>query len=117
MAENADCIFCKIRDRKINAKILFESQHAMAFQDISPQAPVHLLIIPKKHISSVADLSTDDASIVWELHNAANELARKAGLMERGFRLITNSGPDAGQSVNHLHYHLLGGRKLSWPPG
>jgi histidine triad (HIT) family protein len=112
-----DCIFCKIAAGQIPAKIVYEDPHVVAFRDIKPEARVHVLVIPRKHVERVSALTTDaDFEIVGHIHRAANKIAEKEGLLS-GFRLVTNSGPDAGQTVDHLHYHLLGGRRMTWPPG
>ncbi|MBU2572956.1 MAG: histidine triad nucleotide-binding protein [Elusimicrobia bacterium] len=111
-----DCIFCKIAGREINAKFVYETDELAAFQDLNPQAPTHILIITKKHITRLSDCSQEDAPLLGKIQYAAKEIADKAGIAE-GFRLVTNNGRKAGQSVDHLHYHLLGGRKMNWPPG
>lgn len=112
-----ECVFCKIIARKIPSKIEFENDEIMAFGDILPQAPVHLLVIPKRHIAKTPDLKDDDVLLVGRVLLAASDLARQKGLDEHGYRIVINSGADAGQEVPHLHVHLLGGRKFSWPPG
>jgi len=112
-----DCIFCKIAQRKIPAKIVHEDDLSVAFEDINPQAPVHVLIIPKKHIPTLLDLKKEDDPLIGHLIRVANEIAQKRGISERGFRIITNCNKDAGQSVYHIHIHLLGGRVMHWPPG
>lgn len=113
----SECIFCKIAKGEIPAKIAFENDTVMAFHDITPQAPVHLLIIPKKHIPSALHLDAEDMEkIIPEIFKAIKELAKSLGLMD-GFRIVNNCGKDGGQTVEHLHYHLLGGRQLQWPPG
>ena len=113
----SECIFCKIVKGEIPCDKVFETEHILAFRDISPQAPTHVLIIPKKHISGVMDLAKADAPLLLELHQAAQKIAEQENLVESGFRLVTNHGAGAGQTVFHLHYHLLGGRTLQWPPG
>jgi len=113
----ADCIFCKIANHEIESRIVYESEDVVAFQDANPQAPVHLLIIPRKHLESVQDLGAEDADLALRLLQTAARLAREQGIAERGFRLVANAGAEAGQSVPHLHFHLLGGRAMSWPPG
>lgn len=112
-----ECIFCKIGAGKINADVVYQNQSVIAFRDINPQAPVHLLIVPKKHIRSVAELAAEDVSIIGEIHLAAQELSKKEKLDKDGFRIVTNVGKNGGQTVDHLHYHLLGGRTMTWPPG
>ncbi len=109
-------IFARIIDREIPADIIYEDDLCLAFRDVSPQAPTHVLLIPKKPIVSLADLQPDDAALVGHMHVVIRKLAEQFGLAG-GFRVVVNSGPDAGQSVNHLHFHLLGGRQLKWPPG
>jgi len=111
-------IFKKIIDKEIPAQIVFESDTVLAFKDINPQAPVHILIIPKKEITSIREVdSVDDATLMNDLISAANKIAKDLGIYESGFRLVFNAGTDGGQDVYHLHLHLLGGRKMTWPPG
>ena len=112
-----DCLFCKIIAGKIPGAIVHEDESVVAFDDVNPQAPVHILIVPRKHIPSTNDLATEDASLVGHIHLVAGELAHKKGISESGYRLVCNCGPDAGQAVGHFHFHLLGGRAMSWPPG
>lgn len=112
-----DCLFCKIVSGKIPSDPVFEDEEVCAFRDINPQAPTHVLIIPKRHIPSVAALTGDDAALCGKLIVVAARIAEECGVADRGFRLVFNSGEDGGQSVGHLHLHLLGGRKLGWPPG
>ncbi|MBD3271569.1 MAG: HIT domain-containing protein [Elusimicrobia bacterium] len=112
-----NCIFCKLIDRQIPAEIVYESDAVIGFKDINPQAPHHYLIIPKKHIPSIISVTTEHAALVSALVAAGNTIAADKGLVNRGFRLVVNHGPDAGQAVDHVHMHLIGGRKLSWPPG
>jgi len=109
-------IFKKIIDKEVPAEIVFEDEHCLAFRDIHPQAPTHVLIIPKKVIPSLVDATEDDDVLIGHLFIVAHRLAGELGL-HGGFRTVINCGPDAGQSVDHLHVHLLGGRRLSWPPG
>lgn len=112
-----DCIFCKIVQREIPAKIVFEDDESLAFEDIRPEAPVHILIIPKQHVASLADVqSPEDERRAGRLCGIAARLARERQL-ESGYRAVINSGPQAGQTVFHLHLHLLGGRAFHWPPG
>jgi len=108
-----DCIFCQIADGKIPSEILYQDEEVIAFRDINPVAPIHILIIPKKHIPSVADLSQADLPLLGHMVNVANQLAKEEGISENGYRLVINCGKGAGQEVPHLHLHLLGGRKLS----
>jgi histidine triad (HIT) family protein len=111
------CLFCQIVEKKVPAKVAFEDDQVLAFHDIRPQAPVHVLVIPRKHITSLMDLTAGDDALVGAVVRRARELAREMGLGDRGFRLVFNAGEDAGYSVYHIHLHLLGGRALGWPPG
>lgn len=112
-----DCLFCKIAEGAIPSKKAYEDETALAFYDIDPQAPIHVLIIPKAHIQSAHAVTQDDAQLLAHLFEVAQRLACELGVAETGYRLVTNVGRDAGQSVPHLHLHLLGGRSLQWPPG
>lgn len=112
-----DCIFCKIAQGKLPANIIYEDDHAIAFEDIAPQAPVHTLVIPRRHISTVLDLEEGDRELVGHLFRVAAVLARDKGVADGGFRLVMNTNADAGQTVFHMHLHLLGGRAMGWPPG
>lgn len=109
-------IFKKIIDRQIPANIVYEDEHCLAFHDVNPQAPTHVLVIPKREIRSLAELTTADTELAGRLVVAAGQIARQLGLTD-GYRLVVNCGRDGGQSVDHLHVHLLGGRPLAWPPG
>lgn len=111
------CLFCKIVAKEIPATVIAENDDAVAFRDIHPAAPTHVLVIPKKHIASVAEMNGEDAALLGRLVLFASEVAKNEGLGESGFRLVSNNGPNAGQSVFHLHWHVLGGREMSWPPG
>jgi histidine triad (HIT) family protein len=111
------CLFCHIVDRTIRSTIVYEDEQALAFQDIHPQAPVHLLVIPKRHVQSVQDLETHDGVLLGHLLRVCVKLAKEKGISESGYRIVTNSGSHAGQTVLHLHFHLLGGRSMTWPPG
>ena len=111
-----DCLFCSIVSGGIPAKKVYEDEQAIAFYDIDPKAPVHVLIVPKKHITSIAAVSGEDFGIVAHLMEIAQQLAQEFKL-DKGFRLVINTGRDGGQTVDHLHVHLLGGRALGWPPG
>ncbi len=115
MSQN--CIFCLIRDRQSPARIIYEDENVLAFEDINPQAPVHLLIIPKEHYPSLKEVPEKDKSILSQLLWVGQALAEKKGLIRSGYRLVINDGPDSGQQVAHLHVHLLGGRRFLWPPG
>lgn len=112
-----DCIFCKIISGKIPSKIIYEDEKTIAFEDISPQAPVHVLVIPRKHISTTLDLTEEDNSLIGHLFQVSKKIAAEKGVAEKGFRLVMNTNPEAGQSVYHIHLHLLGGRLMHWPPG
>ena len=112
-----DCLFCKIIEKKIPAKIEFEDPDFLAFHDINPQAPIHVLIIPKRPILRIAETSKEDALLLGKLLLTATEVARRLGLEQKGYRLVINNGPDGGEAVPHLHIHLLGGRSMNWPPG
>lgn len=109
-----DCIFCKIVDKELPSRIIYEDNKFIAFKDVNPKAPVHLLIIPKKHIPSVNRIESQDADLVGKLILVAQKIAKKEGVSESGYRLIFNIGKNAGQTVDHLHLHLLGGKKLPW---
>jgi histidine triad (HIT) family protein len=109
-------MFCKIAAKELESDIVAESDRVMAFRDINPAGPTHVLVVPKRHVSSAADLSQQDAGILAEMFSTINSIADQEGL-EGGYRIVTNVGPDAGQSVHHLHFHLIGGRPMSWPPG
>lgn len=113
----SDCLFCRIVARELPAHIIYEDDLAIAFHDIHPQAPVHILIIPRKHISRISDIGEEDRLLVGHLHLVAKQLAEQFHLNERGFRLVFNVGRDGGQHVYHIHLHLLGGRAMGWPPG
>lgn len=112
-----DCLFCKIIRKELPAKIIYEDDEILAFEDIHPQAPVHVLVIPKKHLSSSLEIKNEDNELIGRLFQAANRLAREKGIAERGFRTVINCNAEAGQTVFHLHLHLLGGRGMHWPPG
>jgi histidine triad (HIT) family protein len=111
------CLFCKIVNREIPASIVYEDDRVLAFNDINPQAPVHILIVPKRHISTLNDLQPDDDAIVGELVRRAAAIATDKQISAGGFRTVFNTNRDAGQTVFHIHLHLLGGRSLEWPPG
>jgi histidine triad (HIT) family protein len=111
-----ECLFCKIAAREIDAVVVAESADVLAFRDVAPQAPTHVLVIPKKHITSVRELAPENGTLVAEMVQVLATIAGDEGL-ERGYRIVTNVGPDGGQTVDHLHFHLLGGRHMTWPPG
>jgi histidine triad (HIT) family protein len=112
-----DCIFCKIAQKEIPSKIVYEDEHVVAFEDINPQAPVHILVIPRKHIHNNLAFSEEDTSLIGHLFLVANKIASEKGIAERGFRTVMNCNAEAGQTVFHVHLHLLGGRPMKWPPG
>ena len=112
-----DCLFCKIIDGEIPSKKVYEDEKVYAFHDISPAAPVHVLIIPKTHIPSANALTAENAAVVGHIFTVAAKIAADLGIAEKGYRIVNNCGEDGGQTVHHLHFHLLGGRSLQWPPG
>jgi len=112
----SNCVFCRILRGEIPARKVYEDKHVFAVEDINPKAPTHVLVIPKKHFAGLKEAQADDAEVIGRCHLAAAEIARQRNI-EQGYRTVTNVGPGAGQSVFHLHVHLLGGRHLSWPPG
>lgn len=114
---DTSCLFCRIAAREIPADIVRESDGVVAFRDVNPQAPTHILLIPKEHVASVAELGDHHGNVLADIMQAASQLARAEGIAESGWRLVANVGPDAGQAVFHLHFHLLGGRQMGWPPG
>ena len=113
----SDCIFCKIGAGQIQAMVVYDDPEILAFRDINPQAPVHILIIPKKHYNSANDFTTADEPLLGKLMIAAQQIALQERIGDRGYRLVVNCGQDAGQSVAHVHLHLMGGRQMAWPPG
>ena len=113
----ADCLFCKIVAGEIPARVVKRTADAVAFHDIDPRAPVHVLVIPTRHVPAVRDADADGEAMLGRTLRFAAEVASELGLDAGGYRIVTNTGPDAGQSVDHLHLHVLGGRKLAWPPG
>ena len=112
-----DCLFCKIVSGDIPAEKVFENDSVLAFRDLNPQAPLHVLVIPKKHIATINELGHKDAALIGEMYLAAKQIAADNGLSERGYRTVMNCNEEAGQSVFHIHLHVLGGRAMSWPPG
>lgn len=112
-----ECVFCKIIKGEIPTDKVYEDDKVLVFKDIEPQAPVHILLIPKKHIESLNDLDDDDCEIVGYIFMIAKNMAEKFGVSKDGYRIVTNCGKDGGQSVNHVHFHMLAGRSLKWPPG
>jgi histidine triad (HIT) family protein len=117
MHSDPSCIFCKIVAKAIPAKLVHEDDHFVVFQDINPMAPVHVLIVPKEHIASVNTLKNDHDPVAGQIMFLAKELAEKLNVSKTGFRLVMNTGAQGGQSVDHMHMHLLGGRAMTWPPG
>ena len=113
----SSCVFCSIVEGNLEADVLYASDTVMAFRDVNPQAPVHVLLIPKEHLVSIADVEDRHAGMLADLFQAAHQVARAEGVAESGWRLVTNVGRDGGQHVFHLHVHLLGGRPMGWPPG
>ena len=114
----ADCIFCKIAQKEIPSNIVYEDDKVVAFRDLDPQAPEHVLVIPKKHIGSLLELTAEDSELASHiLVEVIPKLARQLGVAEKGFRVVVNTGEEGGQSVKHLHFHILGGRSMMWPPG
>ena len=113
----SDCLFCRIAARELPAKIVFEDERIVAFEDIHPQAPAHVQLIPRKHIASTLDVAAEDQALIGALVRTAADLARTLGFADAGYRLVFNTGGAAGQTVHHLHLHLLGGRTFRWPPG
>ncbi len=112
-----DCLFCKIARGEIPATVVFEDEHLMAFRDIRPQAPTHILVIPKRHISTINEIQNEDALLVGSMILCAQQLAKKEGFSEKGYRLVFNVNSHGGQEVYHIHLHLLGERQMTWPPG
>jgi histidine triad (HIT) family protein len=112
-----DCLFCKIVAGEIPAEKIYEDDHVIAFRDIAPKAPTHVLVIPRRHVSTLNDLRPDDAELVGRMYLAAREVAHQEGIAEDGYRTVVNCNSGAGQTVFHIHLHLLGGRAMTWPPG
>lgn len=113
----SNCIFCQIINGKIPCNKVYEDDKILAFKDINPEAPVHIVVVPKQHIQSVLDLDENNISITVDIFNAINKIAKDLGIDKDGFRVVANTGINGGQTVAHLHYHILGGRSLQWPPG
>jgi histidine triad (HIT) family protein len=112
-----DCLFCKIISRHIPARVVYEDETMLAFEDIKPQAPVHILLIPKDHFSSLVEATEERSGLLGRLLLLAKNIARQKNLEKTGYRIVLNTGRDSGQEVGHLHFHLLGGRRMTWPPG
>ena len=113
----SDCIFCKIVAGEIPADKIFENDHVIGFRDLNPQAPTHVLVIPKKHIATINDIQDEDKALIGEMYLAAQKIAAQEGLSERGYRTVMNCNEGAGQTVFHIHLHVIGGRAMTWPPG
>lgn len=113
----ADCLFCKIVKGEIPADIVYEDDHVVAFRDISPQAPTHVLVIPRRHVEYLTDLTEEHAALLARIFAGINKVAEKEGINESGFRVVGNCKSDAQQTVFHIHFHVLGGRQMTWPPG
>lgn len=112
-----DCIFCKIINKEVPSKIVYEDGQLLAFEDINPQAPVHILLIPKKHYASLNEISEDEQVVLSRCLWQARRIAIEKGIGTRGYRIVLNTAPESGQEVLHIHFHLLGGRRMTWPPG
>ena len=113
----SDCLFCGIVDGHVKGDVVYRDESVVAFRDIRPRAPVHILIVPRKHVATILDLEVNDQTAIGQIFLVIAKLAREQGIAENGFRVVVNSGADAGQTVFHLHFHLLGGRHFGWPPG
>lgn len=113
----SDCLFCKIIDKKIPSRIVYEDELVLAFEDVNPQAPVHTLVIPKKHIPTLLDITEEDSGLLAHIFRVASKIAKDKGIDSRGFRVVSNCNPESGQTVYHIHFHVLGGRPMHWPPG
>jgi len=112
----AECLFCKIANKEVESSIVYEDENMVAFNDINPQAPVHILVVPKKHIPTLLGVKDEDKDLMFSIQRVIANIAQEKNLVD-GFRVVINCGPNAGQAVYHLHFHLLGGRKMEWPPG
>jgi histidine triad (HIT) family protein len=117
VSDTSDCLFCRIVAGEIPADVVHRTDHTVAFRDVNPQAPVHVLVVPRRHIDNAAVLEPGDADVLVDMFAAARDVAAAEGIAERGYRLVFNVGEDASNSVPHLHLHVLGGRRLAWPPG
>jgi histidine triad (HIT) family protein len=117
MSEASGCIFCRVVNGEVPAKLVDEGETWLAFRDVNPQAPTHILVIPRRHMPTLAALTAEDAAVMGELVVAASRVAAAEGVAEGGYRLVVNAGRNGGQSVDHIHFHLLAGRRLTWPPG
>jgi histidine triad (HIT) family protein len=114
---NQECIFCRIVDGTGKARVVYQDDLLLVFEDIRPKAPIHLLLVPRKHVATLLDLQEGDESLIGRIFLTASKVAREQGLAEKGFRVVVNCGEQAGQTVFHIHFHLMGGRRLAWPPG
>ena len=112
-----DCIFCKIVNKDIPSELIFEDEQIVAFNDINPQAPIHILIIPKEHFASLNDIPDEKKELLSHILLRARQIAQNIGIKEKGYRIVLNTARDSGQEVFHIHFHLLGGRRMTWPPG
>lgn len=112
-----DCIFCQIASGKVSSDLVYMDEHTVAFNDINPEAPIHILIVPKQHIATLGEIKSSKTSLLGEMLLVASRLAKEKGFAEKGYRLVINIGHEAGQTIDHLHIHLLAGRYLAWPPG
>lgn len=112
----AECLFCKIVNKEVQSDIVYEDEGIVAFNDINPQAPVHVLVVPKKHIPTLLGVKDEDKDLIFAIQKVITSIAQQKNLID-GFRVVINCGPNAGQAIYHLHFHLLGGRKMEWPPG
>ncbi|MCK5139477.1 MAG: histidine triad nucleotide-binding protein [Thermodesulfovibrionia bacterium] len=112
-----NCLFCRIAEKKILSKVVYEDERVLAFEDVNPQAPIHILIIPKKHISTSLHIVHTDNELIGSMFQVANKIAEEKGIAQRGFRLVMNCNPEAGQTIFHVHLHFLAGRPMHWPPG
>lgn len=113
----SECVFCLISSGKIPSDVVYEDEELIAFKDINPEAPIHILIVPKKHIPSIMALDDNDTQLICKIYNVIKKLAIQFNIADSGFRVVSNCGKDGGQSVDHIHFHLLGGRAMQWPPG
>ena len=112
-----DCLFCKIIAGEIPSTKVYEDEFVYAFNDIAPQAPIHVVIVPKEHLQSANDINEENCTLIGKIFNAASKIAKELGISENGYRIVNNCGADGGQTVGHIHFHMLGGRSLAWPPG
>lgn len=113
----SECIFCKIVDKQIPSKLVYEDEFVIAFNDISPEAPVHVLVVPKKHIKSLDNVTDEDKELLGHIQLCIRDIAKKLNIHESGYRVVNNCGKEGGQTVDHIHFHLLGGREMQWPAG